>query len=75
MKQLLRLTVLGTRGSMAACRSDCRIFGGDKDGKIRMLMDYTDRPGDVSDPWYSGDYKTAYRDIYEGCEGLLKSIE
>ena len=29
MKQLLRLTVLGTRGSMAACRSDCRIFGGD----------------------------------------------
>ena len=52
-----------------------RIFGGDKDGKIRMLMDYTDRPGDVSDPWYSGDFKTAYRDIYEGCEGLLKSIE
>ncbi len=48
-----------------------RIFGGDRDGKISMLMDYTHRPGDVSDPWYTGDFETAYRDIYEGCEGLL----
>ena len=42
--------------------------------KTRMLMDYTDRPGDVSDPWYTGDFETAYRDIYEGCEGLLKAL-
>lgn len=56
-------------------RSVNRIFGGDRDEKIRMLMDYTDRPGDVSDPWYTGDFETAYRDIHEGCEGLLKSIE
>ena len=56
-------------------RSADRIFGGDKDEKIRMLMDYTDRPGDVSDPWYSGDFETAYRDIYEGCKGLLKTFE
>ena len=49
-----------------------RIFGGDSDGKISMLMDYTDRPGDVSDPWYTGDFETAYRDIYDGCKGLLK---
>ena len=55
-------------------RSVNRIFG-DRDEKIRMLMDYTDRPGDVSDPWYTGDFETAYRDIHEGCEGLLKSIE
>ena len=56
-------------------RSVNRIFGGDRDEKIRMLMDFTDRPGDVSDPWYTGDFETAYRDIHEGCEGLLKSIE
>ena len=54
-------------------RSVSRIFGG-KDGKTRMLMDFTDRPGDVSDPWYSGDFETAYRDIREGCEGLLKYL-
>lgn len=56
-------------------RGAIRIFGSDKDEKIRMLMDYTDRPGDVSDPWYSGDFETAYRDIYEGCKGLLKTFE
>ncbi len=54
-------------------RSVSRIFGG-KDEKTRMLMDFTVRPGDVSDPWYSGDFETAYRDIREGCEGLLKDL-
>jgi len=52
-------------------RSVTRIFGGDGQGKIRMLMDFTGRPGDVSDPWYTDDFETAYRDIYEGCAGLL----
>ena len=42
--------------------------------KTRLLMDYTDRPGDVSDPWYTGDFETAYRDIYEGCQGLLEAV-
>ena len=55
-------------------RSLNRLFGGDKDGKIFMLMDFTERPGDVSDPWYSGDFETAYRDIHEGCKGLLGHI-
>ena len=50
------------------------IFGGDPDGKIRKLMDYTSRPGDVADPWYSDRFDIAYRDIYEGCEGLLLAI-
>ena len=52
-------------------RNVSRIFGG-KNEKTRMLMDFTSRPGDVSDPWYSGDFETAYKDIREGCEGLLK---
>ncbi len=53
-------------------RNASRILGGDKDGKICMLMDFTNRPGDVSDPWYTGDFETAYNDIYEGCKGLLE---
>ena len=50
------------------------ILGGDPDGKIRKLMDYTSRPGDVADPWYSDRFDIAYRDIYEGCEGLLYAL-
>jgi len=51
-----------------------RILGGDPEGKTRKLMSYTPRGGDVSDPWYSGDFATAYKDIHEGCEALLASL-
>ena len=51
-----------------------RICGGDPDGKIVMLMDYTDRPGDVADPWYTGDFEATWRDVLEGCQGLLDAI-
>ena len=42
--------------------------------KIRKMMDYTNRPGDVADPWYVGHFDTTYRDIYEACEGLLDDL-
>ncbi|MBE6587118.1 MAG: low molecular weight phosphotyrosine protein phosphatase [Ruminococcaceae bacterium] len=51
-----------------------RIFGGDPDGKIRKLMSYTQRGGDVADPWYTGDFERTYDDIYEGCEKLLETL-
>ena len=51
-----------------------RIVGGDPDGKMRLLLDYTSRPGEVDDPWYSGDFDATWRDVTEGCEGLLKSL-
>lgn len=51
-----------------------RICGGDPDGKIRLLMDYTHRPGEVADPWYTGDFEAAWRDISEGCAGLLRAL-
>ena len=50
-----------------------RILGGDPEGKIRLLKDYT-TGGEVPDPWYSGDFETAYNEIYEGCEAVLESI-
>ena len=52
-----------------------RIFGSDPDGKVHKLMDYTDRKGDVADPWYSGQFDVAYRDIYEGCVALLERLK
>ncbi len=51
-----------------------RMYGGDPDGKIHKLMDYTNRPGDVADPWYTGDFNATYRDCIEGCRGILKSL-
>lgn len=58
----------------ANIRNMARIFGGDKDSKISKLMDYTDRGGDVADPWYSKRFDVAFRDIYDGCAGLLKKL-
>ena len=59
----------------ANLRNMQRIFGHDDEGKIRRLMDYTARKGaDVSDPWYSDRFDVAYRDIYEGCTGLLSVL-
>ncbi len=52
-----------------------RILGGDPEGKIRKLMDYTDRGGDVADPWYTNEFDVTYRDIYGGCEALLAALE
>ena len=51
-----------------------RMLEGDPEGKVHLLMDYTTRPGDVSDPWYSDRFDIAFRDIWDGCEGLLKSL-
>ncbi len=58
----------------ANIRNMHHILGGDPDGKIHKLMDYTSRPGDVADPWYSDRFDIAYRDIFEGCAGLLESL-
>lgn len=52
-----------------------RLFGGDPQHKLTMLMDYTGRGGSVADPWYTEDFETAYRDIYEGCTALLRFLQ
>ena len=52
-----------------------RILGGDPEGKISLLMDYTDRPGNVADPWYTRDFDATYRDVTEGCEGFLNYLK
>ena len=51
-----------------------RVIGEDLDGKISLMMDYTDRPGDVTDPWYTGDFDATWRDVEEGCQGLLRQL-
>ena len=58
----------------ANIRNMHRMLGGDPQGKIRKLMDYTPKGGDVADPWYTRRFDVTYADVKAGCEGLLKEI-
>ena len=44
-------------------------------GKIRLLMEFTGRPGDVAAPWYTSDFETTWRDVLAGCGGLLETLK
>lgn len=51
-----------------------RIFGGDPENKVCRLLDLTDRPRDIADPWYTGNFDITWDDIVEGCEAFLDKI-
>ena len=51
-----------------------RIAGGDPQKKMYRLLDFTEEPGDVADPWYTGDFETTYQDVVRGCQGFLEYI-
>lgn len=56
-------------------RNTIRIVGPDKDNKIKLLLDYSNRPGaSIADPWYTGNFTSTYNDIVEGCEGFLSYL-
>ena len=48
-----------------------RITGGDPEHKIYRLLDFSDRPRGIADPWYTGDFDEAWDDIVEGCQAFL----
>ena len=51
-----------------------RILGGDPEGKVSLLMDFTGRSEDIDDPWYTGDFGGVYKQIVRGCEALLEHL-
>lgn len=55
-------------------RSLERMLGGDSRHRICRLLDFTDNPRDIADPWYTGDFETAYNEIYEGCHALYEHL-
>ena len=58
----------------ANLRNMHRICGGDFASKLHLLMDYTDHPGDVADPWYTDDFEITWQDVLAGCSGLLEQL-
>ena len=55
-------------------RSMLQEFGDDSQNKIHRLLDFTDRPGDIADPWYTRRFDITYQEIVRGCEALLQSL-
>lgn len=55
-------------------RNITRIIGNDPEDKVSLLLDYTDAPRSVADPWYSGDFESTYADVTKGCKALLEHI-
>ncbi len=51
-----------------------RIISSDPMSKIHRLLDFSDQPRDIADPWYTGNFDVTYDDIVEGCEALLQAI-
>ena len=58
----------------ANLRNMQRICGGDPEGKLSLLLDWTVRPGSVADPWYTGDFEATWQDVSEGCQGLMTAV-
>lgn len=52
-----------------------RIIGFDQDRKVHLLMEYAGTPRSIADPWYTGDFETAYADILAGCTALLDNLD
>ncbi len=53
-------------------RNMMRILSEDPEQKVCRLLDFTDEPRDIVDPWYTGNFDVTYDNIKEGCEALLK---
>ena len=52
-----------------------RIAGGDPEGKIHMLLDYSDSPRAIADPWYTGNFDVTYDDVVEGCTAFFNYLD
>ena len=55
-------------------RNMMRILRNDPDGKVSLLLDFSDSPRDIADPWYTGNFDVTYADIVEGCQAFLEYL-
>ena len=52
-----------------------RIVGEDKENKISRLLDFSNDPRDIADPYFTGNFDRTYEDILEGCIAFLEKIQ
>lgn len=51
------------------------LVGIDTEHKIYRLLDFTQNPRNIKDPWYTGNFDETYRDIVEGCQAFLEYLD
>ncbi|MCI8545709.1 MAG: low molecular weight phosphotyrosine protein phosphatase [Clostridia bacterium] len=51
-----------------------RIVGEDRENKVFRLLDFSNNPRDIADPWYTHNFDKTYEDICEGCKAFLNRI-
>lgn len=52
-----------------------QIIGSDDGQKVYRLLDFTDTPSDIEDPWYSGNFEKVFAQIHSGCTALLDRMK
>lgn len=52
-----------------------KILGDDKENKVYRLLDFTNNPRDIADPWYTHNFDITYYDIIEGLNSFIKFLE
>ncbi|MBR3565934.1 MAG: low molecular weight phosphotyrosine protein phosphatase [Paludibacteraceae bacterium] len=52
-----------------------RFVGNDSERKVSLLMDWTDNPHDVADPWYTGDFRLTWQDIWQSCNAIFTKLK
>ena len=55
-------------------RGILRIIGDDPESKVHRLLEFTENPEDIDDPWYHRDFDRTFAEISYGCECLLKAL-
>lgn len=55
-------------------RDIIKIIGSDKENKVCKLLDFTNSPRDIADPYYTGNFEVTYNDINEGCKEFIKYL-
>ena len=56
-------------------RNILRIIGEDKNNKVFRLLDFSEKPRDIADPWYTGEFDITYYDIEDGCNSFLEYLK
>ncbi len=51
-----------------------RVVGPDTEHKVSRLRDFTQSPGEIADPWYTGEFNLTYRQVTESCRALLDKL-
>ena len=58
----------------ANIRNMHRACGGDAEGKISLLLEWTGERRSVADPWYTGDFEATWQDVKAGCAAVLETL-